>query len=76
MPEKTLIRTRSVLHLNPALADNGCQVFESEHEEDPADEHRSIAVAVPDEMWHDMGDPLVVTASVEPGDLLNDEAAA
>lgn len=69
-----LVKTTSILVRVPSRGDDVSVAFE--YANDPRDgwsRHRLVALDTCD--WVDMGSPEVVTVTIEPGDMLNEEAA-
>ncbi len=62
----TLTKTRMVLHLRTAMAD---EVEFSREPDEPGDIPAIVWLSRTD--WSDMGEPQTVTITIEPGDLLN-----
>jgi hypothetical protein len=69
MPTAVMMtKTMKVLHLVDAKLDEDLAVFSREPDE-PGDIPAVVELPVAD--WLDMGEPDVITVTVEPGDLLN-----
>lgn len=54
------------------LLDQGDRVMLTREPDEPGEQ--PTRVQLDKQLWKDMGEPSVVTITVEPGDLLNDEA--
>ena len=75
-----LVKHATVLHWFESLNRNpwlrgehmGPQTFVSE-EPVPDTETPGVVIRVPYETWQDMGGPLTITVTVEPGDRLNED---
>jgi hypothetical protein len=66
-----LQRTRTVLNRTGHVDPTAGVEFGTEREDDADSLDRPYEISLPEGVWEDMGQPDVITVSIEPGDKLN-----
>jgi hypothetical protein len=65
-----LSRTKSILYVNPGTPDHPDITFD-DFDVDECESGASRAISLDRELWAELGHPLVLTVTIEPGDTLN-----
>ena len=66
-----ITRHRTILHLEDGVGPWHYDMQTFSHNDEDGNEYESYTMSIPD--WREMGQPDMITVTIEPGDALSDE---